>query len=414
MRNTIGGVAKEATSKMRVIKTPKQHEVALEELERLIRLDPDPGTPDADRAELLVLLVEAYEASQHRIPRPDPLSAIRFRMDQLGLTQRDLVPYMGSRSKVSEVLAGKRPLTLSMIRALHKGLDIPADVLLQDPDAELPEDHGLVWSRFPLREMAKRGWISVNDDSDLRDRAEELMRGFLDPLENVGLLSVLYRQTVSARSLRRMDRYALVVWTARVLIRALREGSDAPYSNEALTADFMREICQLSWSSHGPLLARELLAKHGVTVLVEPHLPRTHLDGAAMIGREGRPIIALTLRHDRTDSFWFCLMHELAHVMLHLRESGTAFVDDLDGSSNDTREQQADEAASEAIIPSSDWGRSQARQDRRPTSIRRLADSLRISPALVAGRIRYETGNYRILSQLVGYGQVRKLFEEFA
>ena len=81
-------------------------------------------------SELLALTVESYEKERFPIAPPDPVDADRFRMDQAGLSQRDLVSYLGSKSKVSEVLSGKRPLTLSMIRALHDGLGIPADVLL--------------------------------------------------------------------------------------------------------------------------------------------------------------------------------------------------------------------------------------------------------------------------------------------
>ncbi len=90
----------------------------------------DIGTPAADELEILVTLVAEYEARHHPILPPDPIDAIRFRMDQLGLTRKDLEPMVGSRARVSEVLAGKRPLTLAMIRRLRKGLGVPADVLI--------------------------------------------------------------------------------------------------------------------------------------------------------------------------------------------------------------------------------------------------------------------------------------------
>ncbi len=90
--------------------------------------------PDADRLELLALLVRDYEDKHYPIDMPDPVEAITFRMEQMGLTRKDLERYIGSRSKVSEVLSGKRRLSLSMIRALHEGLGIPAEVLLGRPD----------------------------------------------------------------------------------------------------------------------------------------------------------------------------------------------------------------------------------------------------------------------------------------
>src|SRR6266851_4172737 len=117
---------------IRVIKTEAEYRAALSAIESLIDLDPSPGTDEANRLELLTLLVEDYESRIVPTTLPDPIEAIRFRMEQQNLKQADLVPHIGSRSKVSEVLSGKRPLTLSMIRRLHRGLGIPAKVLLQD------------------------------------------------------------------------------------------------------------------------------------------------------------------------------------------------------------------------------------------------------------------------------------------
>src|SRR6266436_3433927 len=120
-----------------MIRTDSDYTSALAEVEHLAEGDPIPGTADAERLELLALLLRNYEENRSPVQLPDPIDAIRFRMEQEGLTQRDLVPFIGSPSKVSEVLARKRPLTLSMIRALHRGLEIPAKVLLQDRPADL-------------------------------------------------------------------------------------------------------------------------------------------------------------------------------------------------------------------------------------------------------------------------------------
>lgn len=120
---------------MKVIRTETEYTDSLAEVEKLIDLDPAPGTFESDQLELLTLLIQQYEANRFPMALPGPIEAIRFRMEQQGLSPRDLVPYLGSRSKVSEVLNGKRPLSLTMIRALHRGLGIPADVLLQETTA---------------------------------------------------------------------------------------------------------------------------------------------------------------------------------------------------------------------------------------------------------------------------------------
>jgi HTH-type transcriptional regulator/antitoxin HigA len=117
--------------KPKIIKKEREHKAALARIDQL--MDARPGTPQADELELLAALVEIYEEEAFPIDEPDPVDAIRFRMEQQGLKSRDLVPYMGSRSKVSEVLSRHRGLSLKMIRSLSAGLGIPTDVLVREP-----------------------------------------------------------------------------------------------------------------------------------------------------------------------------------------------------------------------------------------------------------------------------------------
>ena len=115
------------------IKTGEDHDAALTEVEKLWKAEP--GSPEADRLDVLVTLIEAYEEKNHPIPPPDPIDAILFRMDQLSLSRKDLEPYLGTRARVSEILSRTRSLSLGMIRRLHAGLGIPADVLIQPVEA---------------------------------------------------------------------------------------------------------------------------------------------------------------------------------------------------------------------------------------------------------------------------------------
>jgi HTH-type transcriptional regulator/antitoxin HigA len=117
--------------KFKIIKTEVEYETTLRRVEAL--MDAEPGSPEEEELELLALLVEKYEGERYPIDLPDPVEAIKFRMDQEGLEPKDLIPYLGSQSKVSEVLNHKRPLSLSMIRKLQEGLGIPAEVLIQKP-----------------------------------------------------------------------------------------------------------------------------------------------------------------------------------------------------------------------------------------------------------------------------------------
>lgn len=112
----------------KLLKTEEDYKAALARIDELF--DSRPGTPEADEMELLVALVEIYEKEHYPIDSPDPIAAIKFRMEQEGLTNADMVAYLGSKSKVSEIFSGKRNLSLSMIRRLIEGLHIPAEVLI--------------------------------------------------------------------------------------------------------------------------------------------------------------------------------------------------------------------------------------------------------------------------------------------
>ncbi len=385
---------------------------ALAEIEKLIDGGARAGTPDGDRLNLLTLLVQDYERKQIESQPPDPVEAIKFRMEQMNLTPRDLVPLIGSRSKVSEVLSRKRPLTLSMVRALHKGLGIPAKSLLQEQPLLDIGGEAIDWDHFPIREMIARGWIKEKV-ADVRHQAGEVMQRFLAPLGKDWTPVALYKQTHYVRSARQMDMYALAAWNARVSMRALESPPSAKFEPNILTVDFMHELAHLSTLNDGPRHAGEYLEKVGIPLIVEAHLPETYLDGAAILVRPDLPIVAVTIRHDRIDNFWFVLMHELVHISRHLSADLTAFYDDLDvEDSTNLREREADQLAGESLIPEAEWKRSPASGQRTPDAVYHLASRLRIHPAIVAGRIRHHYKSYRVLNRLVGQGEVRRLFPE--
>ena len=112
------------------IRDDKDYEKALARVDALMELDPELGTPQSDEIEVLALLIEKYEEKQWHISEPDPIDAIKFRMEQMGLAQKDLTPYIGSKSKVSEVLNRKTGLSLPMIKKLYAGLHIPLEDLV--------------------------------------------------------------------------------------------------------------------------------------------------------------------------------------------------------------------------------------------------------------------------------------------
>ncbi len=115
---------------LKLIKTDFDYELVLKEIRELIQKDPPPETEEAERLEILGLLISQYEQTHFPVGKPDPIEAIKFRMEQQGLTRADLVRFIGNSDKVTEVLNRKRPLSLKMIRAIHAGLGIPADILI--------------------------------------------------------------------------------------------------------------------------------------------------------------------------------------------------------------------------------------------------------------------------------------------
>jgi HTH-type transcriptional regulator/antitoxin HigA len=123
---------------IRPIHTEADYKAVLREVSAYFDNDPEPGTEDGDRFDVLLTLVEAYEAKQFPVDLPDPIEAIKFRMDQEGLTAKDLEPAIGKRNRVYEILNGKRNLTLVMVWKLHEMFGIPAESLIKPPRDTLP------------------------------------------------------------------------------------------------------------------------------------------------------------------------------------------------------------------------------------------------------------------------------------
>ncbi len=381
-----------------ILDTPEAYTAALDELEGLLGKEVPRDDATRNRIRLLTLLIEDYE--RRHLPPHEPASAveaIRFRMEQQGLSPRDLVKFLGSPSRVSEVLSGKRGLSLSMIRALNEGLGIPADALITNN--EVQSRAKVKYTKGGMATLiARRGWLDTH--------AAEAVRVYVEPVVRLSGAAAFRRTSRSTG----VDKEAIVAWTARVYHVGKTMARSSPGIDGNLD-DLLRETIKLSWADAGPRLAVEFLRRHGVPVVIEPPLPKTHLDGVA-IADGNLSVIGLTLRFDRIDSFWFTLAHEMAHLIVAAGKARQVFVDDLETSATDESERQADELARERLIPASAWRRSPASSLRSPQAAELLARELRIHPAIVAGRVRYESGSYRVLGNMLGQGEVRRLFPE--
>lgn len=399
--------------KPKVIHNEADYEAALQRIDALMDGDPDPASPEGQELELFSVLVERYEQQKYPMDLPSPVEAIQFRMEQQGLKNKGLIPYIGSASKVSEVLSGQRSLSLTMIRNLVKGLGIPAEVLIGQAGAELKADKDVAeLRRYPVAEMLKRGWFTgfTGTLAEAKGQLEDVFAGFVGALGGDVLRPAFNRQHVRDGS--EQDDYALAAWRIRVMTLAMKESLPA-YRKGTVTPEFLGKVAQLSFLDAGPKLAGEFLGKNGIHLVVERHLPKTHLDGAAMKLPDASPLVALTLRHDRLDNFWFTLLHELAHVSLHLdRDDYDVFYDDLADAGRDECEKEADALAQEALIPGGAWEASGLAKHATADAVVRLASQLHISPAIPAGRVRHERQNFVLLKHLIGQGKVRCHFPD--
>ncbi|NVO56014.1 ImmA/IrrE family metallo-endopeptidase [Rhodobacteraceae bacterium B1Z28] len=403
--------------RIRPIHSDEDYTAALARVEALMDLDRTQSQDD--ELDILATLIEVFEDRQFPMDQPDPIEAIKFRMEQMDIKQSDLAPIFGSRSKASEVLSGKRSLTLKMIRALNEHLGIPADVLIRDGNGLPNTLDEIDIEQFPLVQMAKLGWIEKS--ADIKDRAEEIVQRLVACVGGQQALpQALFRQGGGARANAKTDVHALQAWCLHILCKARNAGLEGVFQPGTITLDFLREIACLSEFDEGPKLAKEKLAKHGVALVVASHLPKTYLDGAALWTVDGVPVVGMTIRYDRLDNFWFCLLHELAHLGRHFTNGDSeVFIDDLqlrerNHERDDEREREADEWAQEALVPSDLWLDHPVRSRPSVQNVLSLSRQAKVHPAIIAGRIRHEMKNYRLLSQFVGAKQVRPLLMEDA
>ncbi len=404
-------------SGIRPIRSERDYAAALARVETL--MDTDRTQSEDDELDVLATLVEVYEDRRFPMDAPDPIEAIKFRMQQLDKTQSELAPIFGSRAKASEVLRGKRGLALKMILALHAHLGIPADVLIRDGGGLPTAPAGIDLDRFPVAEMAKRGWIEKT--ADMKDRTEEIVQALIACAGGRDALpKALFRQGGGSRANAKTNVHALQAWCLHILCKARSANLEGIYEAGTIDPGFLRELARLSTFDEGPKLAKERLAKHGIALVVAAHLPKIYLDGAALWTIDRIPVVGMTIRYDRLDNFWFCLLHELAHLGRHFEKGdGEVFIDDLqlrelNHGRDNAREREADEWAQEALIPSELWNEHPARYSPNVQNVLSLARKADVHPAIVAGRIRHELNDYRLLSQFVGVKEVGPLLMEDA
>jgi HTH-type transcriptional regulator/antitoxin HigA len=352
----------------------------------------------------------AYYA-QHQ--RHDPGFMLIVARIARGLSQRELAEKLGIKEQQIQRYEADRYRTISLqnFRRVADLLGVEVTATITHSYKTPGDELGKFRSEYSKAEIDKlvrfasqAGWLALPEKASTDQQVLSLIRFIARDRPEVAS-SALYRSGLKPSS--PPATLALSVWHAGVIKQAQDIELRSSFDWSDIT--WLRELPQLSKLKDGPLKAVEFLRERGILLLIAPQVPGLALDGAALRIND-KPVVALTLRYDRLDNFWFTLFHELAHVVLHgASDLDTGFFDDFDEPSIGELEKDADEFASAALIPPAQWKISSARITREPGPAEKLASSLGIHPAIVFGRIRRERG-YNLFADKIGQGLVRSLF----
>jgi HTH-type transcriptional regulator / antitoxin HigA len=385
------------------------HQAALGRIDNMMQNESLPDE-DVNLLKVLAILVEKYENEHFSIGMPSPIEAIEFRIDQLGINRAELSEIVGfPKSRISDVLNGKRSLSLDMIRALKAKLEIPADVLLGNARAEIPpECLDVDWKSFPIAEMARYGWLHA---SVAKEKIEETIRALMVAagVDQPRFAGAAFRGTEAKKP----DAYAVNAWLMVARAEAIKSEAETDFRPENVDAQFRRELAKLSLYSDGPIRAFSALREAGVTPVCVRPLKHTYIDGACFSLPSGKPAIAISRRHDRIDNFWFTLLHECVHVEKHL-EGLSHILDDTEGQNgafgNDpSQENEANELARTALIPSDIFDElSRGATNISASKIEVFSRRADVHRAIIAGQVRNITGHFTHFSNLLGRGEISK------
>jgi HTH-type transcriptional regulator / antitoxin HigA len=337
-----------------------------------------------------------------------PLALIKARIAN-GLTQAELAEKVGVKMQQIQRYEAEKYDSASVKTLLkiaeHLNININAEVQIKTVEAP----SNLDISNYPFKQMYQRKWFGNFSGSynDAVIDSKNLIERFF---ETAGFSNLQYSFTKkSIRAGSTLNMFALNAWYAQVLTKAKSQQVNGVFEKSMINEGWLRSLAELSMENNSPAKAAEYLNNSGIRFVIEPQLEGTFLDGAALLWEDNSPIVAMTLRHDRLDNFWFVLFHEIAHIYLHLSDALTVIFDDLDVKI-DGIEQEADAFALNALIPDIVWKKSLVRFSPSPETIINQAKTLKVHQALVAGRIRRETGRYYQFSELIGQGEVRSNF----
>lgn len=325
--------------------------------------------------------------------------------------QKDLARKLGLQEQAIQRWESDRYRNINLANYMKVARALSVELSAQFHSAEVSKwltspDLNPVEVQKVLKHARAHGWFD-GQDSDEEDAKKRLIRYVTEHVGRYGTPSLL-RTGINVKD--HSEDWVLLSWKAHVTRRAESIIESERLSYRPLDVSWLKQLAKLSAEDDGPLKAQALLKAHGIVLIVERNIPGMEVDGAAFLV-DSIPVIGLTLRRDALDNFWFTLMHEVAHVILHYRTGlASGFFDDVEHAEPDEFEQEANKFASDLLVSEEVWSRSPARIAKTSAPIENLARQLNIAPAIIFGRIRFERKNYTIFSDKIGRSAVRKLF----
>ena len=331
-----------------------------------------------------------------------------------GLTQKDLATRLDMKEQQIQRYEKEQYASASLDRLVEVadalGVAMQLELSFKRPDTLLrsEEESGVDARKLPLKVIRDRRWLNTFRREEGKAGLDYALSAFMAPVASSASPALLRQGKRSGATL---DEFALLAWKARIIWKARRE-------RLMVTANFsdlswLNSIKEFTQQDRGPALAIEFLRTKGILVLFEAHLPKTQLDGAAMLVDDHIFTIAMTLRYDRLDNFWFVLLHELGHIIQH-RDSGlqSGFFDEDGARAVDKLEKEADDFARSTLLPAEFWLSSLIRFSQSEEQVVEFAKENRISAAVIAGWIRRERNDFTIFNSLVGHGKVRNVLRD--
>jgi len=362
-------------------------------------------------------LIDAYERAKagdiefmRKNAGHDPGAALIVARLARGLTQKELARKLGLREQAVQRYEAEKYRSISLVNYLKFASVLGVEWHIHHADGvrdgwALAKDISLAEARKVLKHARENRWFADLEQTSDEDGLDQLKRHMAEHVVKYGAPSLL---RTGLNVVDHSEDWVLLSWKAQVTRLAEKIIAKETINYRPLEVSWLLDLIRLSAAEDGPSKAAYLLKQHGIILIIEPHITGMKVDGASFLVGDV-PVVALSLLRDTLDNFWFTLLHEVAHIILHYRTGlATGFFDSFKAPPVDELEEEANLFAANLLIPEELWKRSPARIAKSAPPIEAFAKQLGIHPAIVFGRIRKERDDYSIFANKIGQGAVHR------